>query len=185
MEKILDCIYGSGCLLKIVDPTHNIKYYHHKNTLLEPCTKERCASYIMVASYVRDRIVSCSNDEWRQHIKHVALFYHAPIVLAKSSATLKPRQRSVDLSQIVSHTVSEPRGSPLAEVPALNLTKSQFLTRQHSLDSVKVSPHSGSSSSSGSPNKRSPKDKSSPREDLLHKVLSMHKEKRSTDDSPK
>lgn len=69
-----DCVYGPGCLIKLVNTDHDKKYLHLRPGMLPPCTVENCPQYV-------DAFISIFSEEDipRSSLKHVALTYHEPL----------------------------------------------------------------------------------------------------------
>jgi len=116
------CLYGEGCLQRLVDDDHNDEYVHSKSSLLPRCNSDPdCELYILA----RDHIMNGGENtlQMLEAQEHVEITSHAPIHRVPSNFATgvkdrKYRNRSISVStpsSLLSMTKSSERDISVAK----------------------------------------------------------------------
>lgn len=207
----MECCYGPGCLIKIANSDHDVKFAHNVPNIMTPCTERHCKYYARLYSVVNDisEESTFSDEMIRRASRHVAMTYHAPIgnddpmlqlsVLGTRCRNLGShiggRSHTKDIVNTLQLAVDgesvpppSPDNSPLpsptpSPVPKLMLKESPGRVRFHTIG---ASPASSSTTSPASTRSTTPspkEDKPSPKGiSLMRKAISTSSSERATDD---
>jgi len=74
---IPNCIFGDGCLLKLTDDIHNIKYTHLRSLMPKCIDDPDCTKYLLARNFIMNGGPYDKDIKIAQN--HVSMYYHSPI----------------------------------------------------------------------------------------------------------
>lgn len=112
-QKLPQCLWGDGCLLRLTDQRH-AETYSHTISLIKKCPIEDCPLYQKAYDFVIGPPIPVT-PEIKEAQKHASLHYHPP---ARSRSVVRTRPPSS--TQIPKETHVR-RSSDNSSIPKLNL----------------------------------------------------------------